>query len=104
MLLAVTWMTMTSISDEEQIDVWAYTPDFNLIIVEDEMGEPIYGLQNRHTYVIEIREPIFSNAINYLIQLQDEYDAAYDLINEDGSLRIDDMIKVTYKTKKGDLH
>ena len=87
-------------SSEEEVDVWAYTPDFNLIIVEDEVGEPVYGLQNRHTYVIEIQEPVFSNAVNYLIQLQEEYDTAASLIGEDGGILLDGMIKVAFKPKK----
>lgn len=91
-------------STEEEVDVWAWTPDFNMVIVEDETGEPVYGLQNRHTYVIEIREPIFSNAVSYLAQLQEEFDAAGDLLNEDGSLRTDEMIKVTFTSKKEVFH
>lgn len=84
----------------EEVDVWAWTPDFDLIVVEDESGETVYGLQNRHTHVIEIYDPIFSNAINYLIQLQEEYDAAASLIGEDGGVMLDGTVKVTFKPKK----
>ena len=95
---------MTSPSNEEEVDVWAWTPDFNLIIVEDDVGDMVYGLQNRHTHVIEIQEPIFSNAINYLIQLQEEYDATASLIREDGGILLDGMVKVTFKPKKETHH
>lgn len=95
---------MTSPSNEET-DVWAWTEDYDLILVTDyDSDDTVYGLQNRHTLVIEIREPVFSNAINYLIQLQEEHDAAASLIGEDGGLMLDGLVKVTYRTKKDVYH
>ena len=87
-------------SEEEDTDVWVWSSDFNLILVEDyDNDNVVYGLQNRHTLVIEIREPVFSNAVNYLVQLQEEYDAASSLIGEDGELLTDGIVKVTFKPK-----
>ena len=105
LMVVLLWtILVTMLPSEEEVDVWAWTPDFNLIIVEDDVGEPVYGLQNRHTHVIEIQEPVFSNAVNYLIQLQEEYDAAASLIGEDGGLLLDGMVKVTFKPKKETHH
>ena len=92
---------MTSISDEE-IAVWAYTKDYDLIIVEGLDDEPLYGIQNRHTYVIEIQEPIFANAIGYLIDIQEGFDSVNELIDADGYVNHDDPIVL--KPKKEGLH
>lgn len=87
-------------TSDELIDVWAYTEDYQVIIVEGVDDEPLYGLQNRHTYVIEVQEPVFSNIINYLIKIQDAYDVVKTLMNEDGSLRIDDIQPITLIKKE----
>ena len=91
-------------SSEEEVSVWAWTEDFDMIIVEGFENEALYGLQNRHTGVIEITEPVFSSAVTYLIQLQEEFTAASALIGEDGQVLIDDMIKVVFKPKKETHH
>ena len=88
----------------EEIDVWAWTSDYDLIIVEGSDMEPLYGIQNRHTLVIEVQEPVFATAIGYLLDLQDSYDAVAPLIQEDGSVSEGDVIKVTYKPKTEEYH
>ena len=100
-ILVSLWLMMTSPSDEE-VSVWAWTEDYDMIIVEGSDMEPLYGIQNRHTGVIEIQEPIFANALGYMIDAQESLDAVSGLILEDGSVAINETIKVTYKpTKKG---
>lgn len=88
---------MTSLSKE--IDVWAWTADYDLIVVEGSDLEPLYGLQNRHTLVIEITEAVFSNALVFLIDIQRAYEDASKLIGEDGSVSIDEFMKI-----KKELH
>jgi len=92
---------MTSPSEEE-IDVWAYTQDYQMIIVDGSDLEPLYGIQNKHTYVIEVQEPIFANAVGYMIDLQESFDAVSEIIDEDGGI-IDD-VKVVFKSKKEVVH
>ena len=84
----------------EEVDVWAWTQDYDMIIVEGFDDEALYGIQNRHTLVIEIQEPIFSNAVGYLIDLQRAFDEVSKIIAEDGSLMIDGVVSVSYKPKK----
>lgn len=97
MLFIAALVLMTS---EEEVDVWAWTSDYDLIVVEGSDMEPLYGIQNRHTLVIEVQEPVFANAVGYLIDLQESFDSVSPLIDEDGSIMEDQMVKVTYKTKK----
>lgn len=99
-MLLVLWLLVAQMtSPSEEVDVWAWTPDYDMIVVEGFDGEPLYGLQNRHTEVIEVQEPVFSNAVNYLIEIQESYDSTKDVINEDGRVT-DGMMKVTFKPKK----
>jgi len=58
MLLILPLVMMTSLSKEEEVDIWAYTQDYIMIIVEGSDLEPLYGIQNKHTYVIEVQEPL----------------------------------------------
>ena len=87
-------------SEEEETEVWVWTSDYDLIVVEGSDMEPLYGIQNRHTLVIEVQEPVFANAVGFLIDLQESFDSVSPLIDEDGSIMEDQMVKVTYKTKK----
>jgi len=102
MLLILPLVMMTSLSKEEEVDIWAYTQDYIMIIVEGSDLEPLYGIQNKHTYVIEVQEPVFSNAVGYMIDLQEAFDAVSEIIDEDGGV-IDDM-KVVFKSKKEVVH
>ena len=87
----------------EEVDVWAYTQDYILIIVEGSDLEPLYGIQNKHTYVIEIQEPVFSNAVGYMIDLQEAFDAISEIIDEDGAI-MDGVAEITLKGKKERVH
>ena len=95
---------MTSLSNEEEVGVWAWTTDYDMIVVEGSDMEPLYGIQNRHTLVVEIQEPIFSNAVGYMMDLQEQFDAVSDIIAEDGSIMDDQAVKVSFKPKKESYH
>ena len=91
-------------SNEEEVGVWAWTEDYDMIVVEGSDFEPIYGLQNRHTGVIEVQEPVFSNALNYLIEIQASFESANNIIDENGAVMTDEIINVSYDTKKEYSH
>ena len=103
LMLVLLLLTAVVMSSEEEIDVWAYTQDYHLIIVEGSDLEPLYGIQNKHTYVIEIQEPIFSNAVGYMIDLQEAYEAVSKIIDEDGAI-MDGVTEVILKGKKEVVH
>ena len=86
----------------DELDVWAFTEDYNLVVTEDDEGL-LYGLHNRHTGIIEVKEAVFSNAVSYLIEIQAGYESAYEFINEDGSIK-DDVEVVIKPTTKGRMH
>lgn len=90
---------MTSLSEEDE-SVWTWTEDYDMIIVEGSDMEPLYGIQNRHTGVIEVQEPIFANAIGYIIDLQESYNAVSPYILEDGSVMVNGQVKVSFKPSK----
>lgn len=90
-------------TSDEEVSVWAYTSDYDMIVVEGSDMEPLYGLQNRHTSVIEIQEPVFSNAINYLIEAQMNYDLVSDMIDKDGYVSIDDIVP-DIKVNRKEIH
>lgn len=90
-------------TSDEEVNVWAYTSDYDMIVVEGLDGEPLYGLQNRHTYVIEIQEPVFSNAISYLIEAQINYELVSDLIDKDGYVSIDNVVP-DIKVNRKEIH
>ena len=101
MLFLAALVQMTS---DEEVSVWAWTEDYDMIIVEGSDMEPLYGIQNRHTLVIEIQEPIFANALGYMIDAQESLNAVSGLILEDGSVAMDETTKVTYKPAKKEYH
>ena len=93
------YLVLVQMTSEEEVEVWAWTEDYDLIVVEGDDFEPIYGIQNRHTGVVEVQEPVFSNAVNYLMEIQEAYESAAAIIAEDGSLMTDNLIKVSFKPK-----
>lgn len=86
---------MTSDADEE-IGVWAWTADYDLIIVETKDGLT-YGCQNRHTEVVEIVDKIFANAIGHMIDLQYSFEAANDVVLSNGEIAYDKIQPVLMK-------
>ena len=102
-MLMLLLLTAVIMSSEEEIDVWAYTQDYNLIIVEGSDLEPLYGIQNKHTYVIEVQEPVFSNAVGYMIDLQKAFEDISEIIDEDGAI-MDGVTEVILKGKKEVVH
>lgn len=101
-ITALQYEMITHLSSEEEVGVWAWTGDYDLIVTEDDFSFT-YGIQNRHTGVIEIMEPIFSNAINYLIDVQRAHDSVSEIINSDGSVNYDE-INITPKLKVKAVH
>ena len=96
-MLLLRQVLMTS---EEEVSIWAWTSDYDLIIVEGADMEPLYGIQNRHTLVIEIQEPVFANAVGFMIDIQEGYNAVAPLILEDGSITVNDGVKISFKPNK----
>ena len=104
LMVMLSLAALVQMTSEEEVSVWAWTEDYDMIIVEGSDMEPLYGIQNRHTLVIEIQEPVFSNAVGYMMDLQEQFDAVSEIIAEDGSIMDDQMIKVSYKPKKEYTH
>ena len=90
-------------SPSEEVSVWAWTSDYDLIIVEGEDLEPLYGIQNRHTYVIEHQEPVFANAVGFLLDIQEGYDKVSELIDNEGYVS-EIPIRVKIIKPKGEMH
>lgn len=87
---------MTSDEDDGDVNVWAWTADYDLVVVETMEGFA-YGCQNRHTSVVEITDTIFANAVGHMIDLQYSYESVEGLILEDGSISYDSLQQVSLK-------
>ena len=74
----------------EEYDVLAWTTDFDMIVTEDMEGL-CYGLYNRNTGVVEFMSNVFSNTVQMLETLQEAYESAQAVLDEDGRLNLDAM-------------
>ena len=79
----------------------AHTDNYAVTVMEDSDGL-FYGITNKMTDVIEIKENIFSNAVAYMMDIQATYNEIHKMLDKDKYVSLDKPIKVT--SHKGGLH
>lgn len=96
LLIIILGLVLMTSDTEEEVGVWAWTADYDLIVVET-MDGLAYGCQNRHTGVVEVIDSVFANSVGHMIDLQYSYEAVEGMILSDGELTYDSVQPVKEK-------